>query len=304
MFRLALRNLLSRPGRSLLAILGLTVAIAGMVGLFSVAEGIDSTVSKAFGRIPGLIVMEPGSPIPLFSHVPAEWEHELRQVDGVSVVTPEICARANVIENKPVIAPPRLLFGIDMESRQGLERDVYRESIQEGRYLSPADRHTKSVLISRQIAREFKKSVGETLQVNGIDLHIVGIYHTGILLLDVAVIVDIDCLRSMARLDPDTVCDYYIETDASADDAVMKERILSRFRERGLTARHTTSDGNSRRSAASLADLARQLDRVLKSCSRDTEQADSHLDGKNVNRCLEFGRDNGRRCPSKPGICR
>ena len=52
MFRFAFRNLLSRPARSLLSLLGLTVAITGMVGLFSIAVGIDSMVNETFGRFP------------------------------------------------------------------------------------------------------------------------------------------------------------------------------------------------------------------------------------------------------------
>ena len=48
MWKFAVRNLLSRPARSALSLLGLTVAIAGMVGLFSVAKGIDATVEQTF----------------------------------------------------------------------------------------------------------------------------------------------------------------------------------------------------------------------------------------------------------------
>ena len=66
MLKFAIGNLLSRRARSLLSLLGLTVAIIGMVGLFSVAGGIDSMVADTFGRIPGLIAMQRGAPIPLF----------------------------------------------------------------------------------------------------------------------------------------------------------------------------------------------------------------------------------------------
>ncbi len=41
MLRFAVRNLLSRRARSLLSLAGLTVAIARMLGLFSIAVGID-----------------------------------------------------------------------------------------------------------------------------------------------------------------------------------------------------------------------------------------------------------------------
>ena len=67
MFKFALGNLGSRPVRSALSILGLTVAIAGMVGLFSIAGGIDQLVSSTFDMIPGLLVQQRGAPVPLFS---------------------------------------------------------------------------------------------------------------------------------------------------------------------------------------------------------------------------------------------
>jgi len=107
MFRFALKNLVSRLVRTLLALCGLTVAIAGMVGLFSVAEGIEASVTATFAKVPGLAVMQPGAPIPLFSRIPASWGAEIRHLEGVHVVHPEIWARANMIEGKPCFNPPR-----------------------------------------------------------------------------------------------------------------------------------------------------------------------------------------------------
>ena len=136
MFRFAVRNLLSRPIRSLLSLLGLTVAIAGMVGLFSVAEGLNRLMTDTFGRIPGLIAVQPGAPIPLFSRLPAAWKSELEKVDGVEVVTGEVWQRVNVVNGEVVLTPPRFLFGADIKSRQKLRHSVYRSDLQEGRFLS------------------------------------------------------------------------------------------------------------------------------------------------------------------------
>ena len=86
MLRFALQNLLSRPLRTLLAVLGLTVAIAGMVGLFSIAGGIDRLVNSTFEQIPGLLVQQRGAPIPLFSALPADWGPELAKIPGVERV--------------------------------------------------------------------------------------------------------------------------------------------------------------------------------------------------------------------------
>ena len=68
----------------MLSLVGLTVAIMGMIGLFSVAKGLDEMVSDTFGRIKGLVAMQPGAPIPLFSRLPAAWGAEIARVPGVS----------------------------------------------------------------------------------------------------------------------------------------------------------------------------------------------------------------------------
>src|SRR5262245_2505902 len=165
MFRFALKNLSSRPVRTLLALCGLTVAIAGMVGLFSVAEGIEATVSATFEKVPGLAVMQPGAPIPLFSRLPAEWGAEIARLPGVHIVHPEVWARANFIEGHSALDPPRFLFGAELEQGQKLRYSVYREGLKEGRMLTEAERGTNHALVSRPIADQYKKKVGDRLRV-------------------------------------------------------------------------------------------------------------------------------------------
>ncbi|MGE3315473.1 MAG: ABC transporter permease [Planctomycetaceae bacterium] len=234
MLRFAIRNLWSRPLRSLLALLGLTVAIVGMVGLFSVAEGLDQMVDTTFGRIPGLVAMQPGAPIPLFSRLPASWGSEIANVPGVRIVNPEIWQRANLIDGKTIISPPRFLFGTDIDSRLKLEGGVYRNDLVAGRFLVPEDRGTNHAVVSRQIAEEFGKTLGDTLRVNGNDVEIVGIYHCGSLLLDVAIILDIGTVRDVTRFGADSVCSFYLEQTGEVDDKEMVERIQERFRGREL----------------------------------------------------------------------
>ena len=115
MWKFAFRNLLNRPIRSLLALLWLTVAIAGMVGLFSVAEGLDNMVDNTFDQIPGLVVMQPGAPIPLFSRIPSKWEVEISEIKGVGIVNFEVWSRVNLINGKGIVSPPRFLFGTDIQ---------------------------------------------------------------------------------------------------------------------------------------------------------------------------------------------
>src|SRR5580704_12621096 len=236
MLKFALRNLMTRPMRSVLSLVGLTVAIMGMIGLFSVAKGLDEMVGKTFSQIEGLVAMQPGAPIPIFSRLPAAWGAEIAKVPGVALVTPEIWVRANVIDGKMIISPPRFLFGIDIPTRLKLKNRVYRKDIIAGRFLDESDKGTLNTVVSKSIADEFHKTVGDTLNVSGSDLKIVGIYLCGSLILDIALILDIDEVRRITRFGNDAVCAFYIEQSGDIPDTVLGPRIQQVFKGREIEA--------------------------------------------------------------------
>ncbi|MEO1999116.1 MAG: ABC transporter permease [Planctomycetaceae bacterium] len=236
MIKLAISNLLSRPLRSLLALLGLTVAIVGMVGLFSVAEGLDRLIGTTFGRIPGLIAMQPGAPIPLFSVIPAQWEQEIEAVPGVDTVSAEVWKRVNVINGKMIVSPPRFLFGTNLVNRHKIKSDPYQVDLIAGRFLNSGDRGTSNTVVSRQISEEFDTGLGQSLTVNRRKLRIVGIYHCDSLLLNVAIILDIDVVRQMTRMSAQTVSSYYIQQSGTVDDEQLIKNIQTVFVNRRPTA--------------------------------------------------------------------
>lgn len=241
MLRFAVRNLLSRRARSLLSLAGLTVAIAGMVGLFSIAVGIDAMVTDTFDRIPGMIVMQKGAPIPLFSRVPRVWAKEIEELPGVNAVSAEIWVRANVINGKEIVSPPRFFFGADIRVHEKMIHSLYKEAVYEGRYLNSADLGTGNTCVSRQIAEEFDLKIGDTLTVNGEDLTVVGFYHCGSLLLDVAIIVDQEFVRQVSRFDPYTVCSFYVEPTGEIPNDEIVAWMQDLFRDRSLSAWTPTS---------------------------------------------------------------
>jgi putative ABC transport system permease protein len=234
MLKFAIGNLISRPARSFLSLLGLTVAIIGMVGLFSVAGGIDAMVSDTFGRIPGLIAMQRGAPIPLFSRVPRAWRDDIEKVPGIHVVSAEIWVRVNLINEKSIISPPRFFFGADIKSHQKLKFGIYESAVIEGRYLNDSDKGLGNALVSKQIASEFEVGVGDSIMVNGAPINIVGIYHCGSLLLDVAIVVDQEFVRAISRFDPETVCSFYIEPTGDIPNDVIAKNIQKIFRDRKI----------------------------------------------------------------------
>jgi putative ABC transport system permease protein len=242
MHRFALDNLLSRPVRAILSIIGLAVAIGGMVGLFSVAGGINNLVAKTFSMIPGILVQERGAPIPIFSTLPAEWQKEIEQVEGVSVVNPEVLVRVNILENKPVLSPPRFLVGFDIPSRIRLTDTIFGDKVVEGRFLIESDIGTTNCVISRPIALATKKKVGEQIRANGNELTIVGVYECGSLMLDCNLLMDLDVVRKLSRFDPGTVSCYYVETKPGHRQKEIGQRIEALFQGRTLKRDSATSD--------------------------------------------------------------
>tara|TARA_R110002072_G_scaffold303140_1_gene495597 strand:- start:83091 stop:84443 length:1353 start_codon:yes stop_codon:yes gene_type:complete len=261
-----------------LSLLGLTVAIVGMVGLFSVAEGIDATVDDTFGQIPGILVMQKGAPIPLFSRIPKTWATEIEDLPGVNVVSAEIWVRINVINGKNIVSPPRFLFGADILAHQKLKHSVYGKAIVEGRYLNESDKGLPRTVISRQIAEEFEVGVGDSIKANGADFEIVGIYYCGSLLLDMAVIVDQPIVRQMSLFDPGVVCSFYVEPTGEISNEKIVEWMQDMFRGRDLASWQpmslllgsglssgTSSKSPSATSGNPLIDLVRSADSAIKS---------------------------------------
>ncbi|MDG2388420.1 MAG: ABC transporter permease [Planctomycetaceae bacterium] len=227
MLRFAFSNLLNRKARSTLALLGLTVAIAGMVGLFSIVEGLDRITEDTFSRIPGILVMQTGAPIPLFSRLPAEWEDDLKNVKNVKIVCPEIWVRVNVLEGKMIINPPRFLLGVDIELWNSLGHALYRDDLVEGRFLTNDDIGTRNVVLAKLIQSEMKLELGESFSINGQEATLVGVYETGSILIDMTIIMDIGSLRDQSRFDPTAISAFYVE----AVDDDLNEQVIDDIRD-------------------------------------------------------------------------
>ncbi|WP_417386967.1 ABC transporter permease [Gimesia sp.] len=281
MLKFAIKNLLSRSLRSFLCLMGLTIAIAGMVGLFSIAGGLEETVSQTFGKISGIVAMQPGAPIPLFSRIPRSWGTEIKEVPGVAIVNSEIWSRVNLIEGKPVISPPRFLFGTDLPTRLELKHGIYREAIYEGRFLTLEDRGTLNTVISRQIAEQHHKQIGDQIEVNGQTMHIVGLYESGSILLDIAIILDIDVVREITRFDPDSVSCFYIEQSGTVPNEQLVQAIKDRFQGRELASWQPASLALASSSNTNiLQDFMTAIDETLKGKSTENNPTQKKLTDK------------------------
>jgi putative ABC transport system permease protein len=120
------------------------------------------------------------------------------------------------IFDQPVIA------GQDIAAHRNLRSAIFPKALREhgeGRFLRPGDEGQPNIVISRKIAREHPgpdgrpRKVGDTLKISGKPFHIVGIYETGSMLLDVVIIMDIATARQVLNRPPGSLSTIYVEGD-------------------------------------------------------------------------------------------
>src|SRR5947199_7528135 len=81
----AWRNLLTRPLRTILALVGLSIPILGVMGLFSVSGGLRNMVNDTLSQVEGLMIVNENAFSPVVSTLPAKLVNELRHIPGVRV---------------------------------------------------------------------------------------------------------------------------------------------------------------------------------------------------------------------------
>src|SRR5579883_2498386 len=100
MWPFAWQNLITRPSRTALAAIGLTIPVLAFLGLFSISQGIRDLMGSTLGKMQGLMVLRENSPSPVFSDLPADAAKVLRAIPGVRVVAPEVWKIAPPIDGK------------------------------------------------------------------------------------------------------------------------------------------------------------------------------------------------------------
>jgi len=237
MGKFAWLNLLTRPLRTFLALVGLSVPILGVLGLFSVSDGLRNLVGNTLDKIKGVMVLRENVPTPVFSDLPAAVGEKIWKIAGVRAVAPEVWGLPPTIGNISLVPksigllmanPEKKLQGIldatiiqgqDIAAHKSLKSAVYPSALKEGRYLTTDDVNSRNIVISRKIAKEQKgvdgkpKQVGEQLKIGAEMFTIIGIYDTGSFLLDPVIVMDINTARKVLNKSPTMVSSFYVEAD-------------------------------------------------------------------------------------------
>jgi putative ABC transport system permease protein len=273
MWGFAWQNLITRPSRTALAIIGLTIPILAFLGLFSISRGIHNLVGGTLVTMQGLLVLRMNSPSPIFSDLPSDMAKALRKVQGVRVVGTEVWKIAPPIDGRGglgaaaigVLTRPResgmknlakmvVIEGQDLPEHLKLKGAVFALSILRkerggGRFLNLSDIGQHNVVISTRIARDHPnpdgtaKKVGETIRIGTQDFTIVGLYDTGSLVTDMTIVMDIGVARRLLGVPDDAASTFAVEpfqisdTDALIDriEAALPEVVAQRISQFSLT---------------------------------------------------------------------
>ncbi len=267
MWTFAWRNLLTRPLRTTLALVGLSIPILGVLGLMSLSGGLRSLVGDTLSQIQGVVVLKENALSPVLSDLPSSLGPEIRALPGVTAVAAELWVIPPNIEGRVAVGEvvkgavgslfnnsrdaqnrriqslldQPILQGQEIATHQNLKSAIFPRALKEGRFLQPGDEGTNRIVVSTKIARDFgdedgnPKQIGDTLRIGDEPFEIIGLYDTGSILLDVIIIMDLGTLRRISQIPTDLVSTFYVEAaDPAANDA-LTARIEQTFK--GVDAR-------------------------------------------------------------------
>ncbi len=236
----AWRNLLTRPLRTVLALIGLSVPILGVMGLFSVSNGLRDLVGDTLSQIEGVMVIRENVPSPVFSTLPVSLADDIRRLPEVRAVAPEVWGIAPNIEGRGMLVrsltsnkgmaasvfDQPVISGQDIAAHMNLNSAVFPRALKEkgeGRFLTMEDVGKQNIVISRKIARDFPdrqgnpRKIGDTLRIADKDYTIIGLYETGSMLLDVVIVMDIGTARGVLNFAKDSISSIYVEAKSSSE---------------------------------------------------------------------------------------
>ncbi len=163
------RNMLGRPARTVLTVLGLGVGIAAVVMLTGISWGFERSMTAAYtSRGIDLVVVRAGVSDQLSSNLEQALGDTIRGVPGVESVAPSLMDAVSFEEANlaSVLAsgwePGGLLI-------RGLR-------MVDGRAIELGD--SRSVMLGRILALNLGKKVGDTASIAGEPFRVVGIYES------------------------------------------------------------------------------------------------------------------------------
>ncbi len=163
---MALRNLLRQRTRTILTMMAIGVSVGLVVALGGIGDGLIEQMSGIGGQAGDLTITETKASDISMAAIDDKVGRYVATLPGVEHVSGMLLG----ISSSPG-APYQLVFGYDPTSFA-----IRHFAITEGSRL----RNPRDIIVGKVAATNFKKHVGDNLQIAGTSYRIVGIYETGI----------------------------------------------------------------------------------------------------------------------------
>jgi putative ABC transport system permease protein len=217
--RLALRNLTRRPGRTLLTIAGVALAIMAFVALIGLARGLETALRSSLDtRGTDIVLTERGAVDLVSSIVPDLLAEQVAGVEGVAAASPEL-TRLTALpdgESVPLVAwPPDSYLWSTLE-------------VAEGRLPDPSGRF--EVALGTRLAEEMNLKPGDRIILYDQPFRVSGVIESRSMLnrnLTFALLGDVQELTF--REGQSTTIHVSLDAGLSPED---REAVLARLRER------------------------------------------------------------------------
>jgi putative ABC transport system permease protein len=167
---IAVKNLVRRPGRSLLTAAGLAVAVAAVVSLVGAAESLErSYLSLYETRGADLVVQRRGGAVQISRGINESFGEKIRALTQAGVVTGGLLDIVSFED--------RGLYTVFVEGIPPNDESVLkRMKLLSGRRLETSDKNC--VMLGRVLAANLGKRAGETVEIYARKFPVVGVYET------------------------------------------------------------------------------------------------------------------------------
>ncbi|PIO05760.1 hypothetical protein COT29_04400 [Candidatus Micrarchaeota archaeon CG08_land_8_20_14_0_20_59_11] len=239
---LGLRNISHRRTRSLLTVIGIFIGIAAVVSLISLGDGLQNVVAGEFQKMgtDKITVMATAGGMmssPMASEISANPLTDdditlIKRVRGVKSVAGMLMKSANIgFKN---VKKAGFIYGIPTDDNLKMFEDMQSIEVVEGRKFTRADRN--ALIIGSYAASDMfdkkKVKIGDTLNVNGRDMRVVGILKSvGNRMDDSSVYAPMETIRDIFG-EPELVSMILVQTSPGAEPAGIAEVIEKKMRDR------------------------------------------------------------------------
>jgi len=241
MYKFAFKNLWLKKSRSILALIGLSVAIIGIISLISISLGIKYEVTNMFSKMDGVTVLQKGVFNDAQSYLSLDYKKKLEVFQESKVVVPTVSGIAADFEKKGSILQAKPLgglvsfIGVSVSDASKLKQgSLYNPKITKGRSLKSYD--NKNVLIGQSIADDYDKTVGSKIYFNGETFKVVGIFNQDSKLFNRMVILPLKEAQKITHRDSNTIGFFYIELKNPSNAEKLADKINFRYEDKGLDA--------------------------------------------------------------------